>query len=99
MSQDITDFMIQQARRYSSGRAKLFATALRSFFRFLLQRGAITHDLARCTDRTKLALVHLAQVMKAEDVDCLLQTCDRTAPRTTRLRHFALIGPTRHTGR
>src|SRR5437899_9150 len=45
--QDITDFMIRQARRYSSGRAKLFATALRSFFRFLLQRGAIAHDLAQ----------------------------------------------------
>jgi integrase/recombinase XerD len=51
--QDITSFMMQQARRYSPGHAKLFATALRSFLRFLLQRGAITHDLvpaipARC---------------------------------------------------
>src|SRR2546426_1749288 len=45
--QDITDFILRQARLYSSGRAKLFATALRSFFRFLLQRGAIAHDLAQ----------------------------------------------------
>jgi site-specific recombinase XerC len=36
-AQDVTDFMMQQARRYSPGHAKLLATALRSFFRFLLQ--------------------------------------------------------------
>ena len=38
--------MVQQTRCYSPARAKLFATALRSFFRFLLQRGAIVNDLA-----------------------------------------------------
>ena len=43
--QDITDFILQQSRRYSSSRAKLFATALRSFFRFLLQRGAIAQGV------------------------------------------------------
>lgn len=83
--QDITDFMIQQARRYSSGRAKLFATALRSFFRFLLQRGAITHDLAQMVPTVpNWRLSTLPRFMKAEDVDCLLQTCDRTAPKGQR---------------
>jgi site-specific recombinase XerD len=45
-AQDVTDFMQQQARRYSSGQTQLIATALRSFFRFLLQQALITTDLA-----------------------------------------------------
>jgi len=83
--QDITDFMIRQARRYSSGRAKLFATALRSFFRFLLQRGAIAHDLAQAVPTVpNWRLTTLPRFMKAKDVDCLLQTCDRTTSKGQR---------------
>lgn len=83
--QDITDFMIRQARLYSSGRAKLFATALRSFFRFLLQRGAVAHDLAHAVPTVpNWRLTTLPRFMKAEDVDCLLQTCDRTTSKGQR---------------
>ena len=83
--QDITDFMIRQARRYSSGRAKLFATALRSFFRFLLQRGAIAHDLAQAVPTVpNWRLTTLPRFMKAKDVDGLLQTCDRTTSKGQR---------------
>ncbi len=83
--QDISDFMIRQARRYSSGRAKLFATALRSFFRFLLQRGAIAHDLAQAVPTVpNWRLTTLPRFMKAKDVDCLLQTCDRTTSKGQR---------------
>jgi site-specific recombinase XerD len=83
--QDITDFMIRQARRYSSGRAKLFATALRSFFRFLLQRGAIAHDLAQVVPTVpNWRLTTLPRFMKAKDVECLLQTCDRTTSKGQR---------------
>ncbi len=83
--QDISDFMIRQARRYSSGRAKLFATALRSFFRFLLQRGAIAHDLAQAVPTVpNWRLTTLPRLMKAKDVDCLLQTCDRTTSKGQR---------------
>ena len=83
--QDISDFMIRQARRYSSGRAKLFATALRSFFRFLLQRGAIAHDLAQAVPTVpNWRLTTLPRFMKAKDVECLLQTCDRTTAKGQR---------------
>ena len=83
--QDITDFMIRQARRYSSGRAKLFATALRSFFRFLLQRGAIAYDLAQAVPTVPhWRLTTLPRFMKAKDVECLLQTCDRTTAKGQR---------------
>ena len=83
--QDITDFMLQQTRRYSPGHAKLLATALRSFFRFLLQRGAIATDLA-CAVPTvpNWRLSSLPRFMTAEDVDCLLQSCDRGTPKGQR---------------
>lgn len=77
--QDVTSFMLQQARRYSPAHAKLIATALRSFFRFLLQRGAIANDLANAVPTVpNWRLSTLPKFLKAEDVACLLQSCDRT---------------------
>jgi Phage integrase, N-terminal SAM-like domain len=76
--QDITRFMMQQARCYSPSHAKLFATALRSFCRFLLQRGAIAYDLAQAVPTVpNWRLSALPKFMKAEDVDCLLHSVDR----------------------
>ena len=76
--QDITDFMVQQTRRYSPARAKLLATALRSFFRFLLQHGAIVNDLAHAVPTVpNWRLSGLPRFMSAGDIDCLLQGCDR----------------------
>lgn len=83
--QDVTGFMVQQARRYSPGHAKLLATALRSFFRFLLQHGAITSDLAKAVPTVaNWRWSTLPKFMKAEDVDRLLQSCDRTTPQGQR---------------
>src|SRR5262249_31851601 len=79
--QDITDFMVQQTRRYSPARAKLLATALRSFFRFLLQRGAIVHDLAHAVPTVpNWRLTGLPRFRAAEDSDRLVQGCDRRTP-------------------
>jgi len=75
---DITDFMIRQHRHYSLPYAKLQATALRSFFRFLLQAGAITTDLAQAGPTgPHWRLSGLPKFMKAEDVEWLLHSCDR----------------------
>jgi len=83
--QDITDFMVQQTRRYSPARAKLLATALRSFFRFLLQRGAIGNDLAQAVPTVpNWRLTGLPRFMAAEDIDRLLQGCDRRTPQGRR---------------
>jgi integrase/recombinase XerD len=83
--QDITRFMVQQARRYSPGHAKLCATALRSFLRFLLQRGAIPHDLALAVPTVPhWRLASLPKFMKAEDVDCLLHSVNRNTPQGQR---------------
>ena len=83
--QDITSFMVQQARRYSPGHAKLFATTLRSFLRFLFQRGAITHDLGQAVPTVpNWRLSILPKFMKAEDVDCLIRSVDRNTPQGQR---------------
>jgi site-specific recombinase XerD len=83
--QDVTTFMLQQARRYSPAHAKLIATALRSFCRFLLQRGAIATDLAKAVPTVaNWRLSALPKCMKAEDVEHLLQSGDRTTPQGRR---------------
>lgn len=77
-TQDITDVMLRQHRQYSLTYAKLSATALRSFFRFLLQAGAIPTDLAKAVPTVpNWRLSGLPKFMKAEDVACLLHSCDR----------------------
>ncbi|MBI4318749.1 MAG: site-specific integrase [Chloroflexi bacterium] len=43
---DISRFVLRQARSMSRNRAKLMVTALRSFFRFLMQHGEIDANLA-----------------------------------------------------
>jgi hypothetical protein len=45
---DVTGFVIRHAHQLSPVRAGIMVTALRSFFRYLLHRGAITTDLAEC---------------------------------------------------
>lgn len=82
---DVTGFMVQQARQYSPGHAKLLATALRSFFRFLLQRGAIINDLTKAVPTVpNWRLSTLPKFLHAADVQCLLQSCDRTTPQGQR---------------
>lgn len=73
----ITKFVVRHAHSMSPGRAKLMVTALRSLFRFLLQRGAIERDLAACVPR--VADWRLATIPKyptPEEVDRLLHACD-----------------------
>jgi len=83
--QDITTFMVQQSHRYSPARTQLLATALRSFFRFLLQCGAIATDLARAVPTVPhWRLASLPRFMKAEDVDYLLHSCERSTPKGQR---------------
>ncbi len=45
---DVTGFILRHAHTVSPGRAKLMVAALRTFSRFLRQRGEIYTDLAEC---------------------------------------------------
>jgi site-specific recombinase XerD len=76
---DLHRFILNEARRLSRSRAKLTVTALRSFLRFLLQRGAIKTDLA--TGLPGVAhwrLSHLPKSLPPKHVEQLLDSCDRS---------------------
>ena len=75
---DITSFVLDQTRSLSPKRAQLMVTALRSFLRFLLQRGELVVDLAAALPT--VADWRLAEVPKYLDpaqVERLLQSCDQ----------------------
>jgi integrase/recombinase XerD len=75
---DVTAHVERHAQHGSRGRAKLMATALRSFFRFLRQRGDLELDLAAavpCVANWRLA--SLPNGLEPEQVEVLLHACDR----------------------
>lgn len=79
--QDLHHFILSEVQRVSRTHAKLTVTALRSFLRFLLQRGAIKTDLAAAVPG--VALWRLSQLPKSlppEQVERLLESCDRNTP-------------------
>ena len=87
---DINRFMLEQARRYGAGHTQLIASALRSFLRFLLQRGAIVIDLARSVPApVRRQLTGLPRFMPAEDVEHLLGSVDQT--HSQGLRNTAIL--------
>lgn len=76
--QDAHHFILRHARGVSRSRAQLMVTALRSFFRFLYQRGDITSDLANAVP--SVANWRLSQIPKSlrpDQVERLLASCDR----------------------
>jgi site-specific recombinase XerD len=90
--QDLTTCMWPQARRYRPARATLIATAWRSFCRFLRHRGAIANDLAQAVPTVpNWRFSALPKVMKAEDVEPLLQRGDRTTPPGQRAAAILLL--------
>ncbi len=80
-AQDVTGYMLQQARRYSAGQTQLIASALRSFFRFLLQQALITTDLAQCVPTpARRRLSTLPKFISADDVERLLHSIEQKSP-------------------
>ena len=76
--QDVNQFILRHAQRFSRSRAQLIVTALRSFFRFLRQRGDIMIDLAAAVPTVaNWRLSHLPKSLAPEQVECLLASCDR----------------------
>jgi len=80
-AEDVTGFMLEQARRYSAGHTQLIASGLRGFLRFLLQSGRIGADLGRYVPTPpRRQLAGLPKFMPAEDVERLLRCADRDDP-------------------
>ena len=79
--QDANRFILRHAQRYSRTRAKLMVTALRSFLRFLHQRGDITVDLAGAVPPVMhWRLSGLPKSLPAEQVESMLASCDQSTP-------------------
>jgi site-specific recombinase XerD len=75
---DVTGFVMRHAHQLSPVRAGIMVTALRSFFRYLLHRGAIATDLAGCVPTVpNWSLSTLPRFLPANAVEKLLQRSDR----------------------
>jgi site-specific recombinase XerD len=79
--QDLQHFILRQIQRVSRIHARLCVTALRSFLRFLLQRGAIKADLAAVVTGVSLRrILRLPKSLPPEQVERLLKSCDLNTP-------------------
>jgi len=88
--QDINRFILRHVQRMSRGRAQLMVTALRSFLRFLHQRGDIAADLARAVPTVvNWRLAGLPKSLAPEQVESLLASCDQST--TLGQRDYAIL--------
>lgn len=87
---DVSSFVLCYAKGMSPGRAKLMVTALRSFFRFLLQHGEIETDLAVSVLTVRSwRLSGIPKYLTPEEVKGLLAACDRNT--STGRRNYAVL--------
>lgn len=78
---DVSDFVVRHAKIVSPGRMKMLPTSLRSFFRFLFQKGETGIDLAAVVPTIKhWRQTGLPKFLSAEEVERLVATCDRSRP-------------------
>jgi site-specific recombinase XerD len=76
---DVTDFVRRHTAATGVRRAQLMTTALRSFFRFLCSRGDMNTDLSACVPTVAdRRLTTLPKSLLPEDVESLVQSCDRS---------------------
>src|SRR5216684_1782196 len=77
--QDLHRFILRQVPSGSRTYSKLMVTALRSFLRFLCQRGSIKTDLASALfGVAHWRLSHLPKSLPPDQVERLLRCCDRS---------------------
>jgi integrase/recombinase XerD len=75
---DLHRFVLHEGRRVSRTHARTTVTTLRSFLRFLRQRGAIDTDLAAALPGVaQWRWAHLPKALPPAQVECLLRRCDR----------------------
>ncbi len=87
---DVSRFILRYAHSMSPGRAKLMVTALRSFLRFLFQRGQIEANLAEAVPRVAdWRLSTIPKYLSEEEIEGLLDACDPST-RTGR-RDYAIL--------
>jgi site-specific recombinase XerD len=79
--QDINRFILERARQVRRRYAQSMVTALRSFLRFLQQRGTITAELAAAVPAVaNWGVSHLPKTLAPAQVERLLACCARCTP-------------------
>jgi integrase/recombinase XerD len=80
-ARDLHRFVVREIERVSRTHGKIVITAMRSFLRFSLLRGALQTDLARTLPGVATwRLSHLPRSLLPEQVERLLACCDRGSP-------------------
>jgi len=89
-AQNISKFVLRYAHTISPGRAQTMVNALRSFFRFLHQRGEIAIDLAAAVPTVaKWQFSEIPKFLQPEQVKHLLESCNRSTG--TGKRNYAIL--------
>jgi len=89
-AREIADFVQRQAERITTKRATLVVSALRSFLRYLLQRGMIAVDLAACVPTIATwSLSTVPKFLPADQIQRIVDAC----PRDTAVgkRNYAIL--------
>ncbi len=87
---DISDFVLRHGRSMSVKRAQLMTSALRSFFRFLVQNGQSQTDLAASVPTVAdWRLSTVPKYLTPEEVKRVLQACNRRT--STGRRDYAIL--------
>ena len=89
-ARDISKYVLCYAHTMSPGRAKTMVNALRSFFRFLHQRGKIATDLAGAVPTVaRWQFAQIPKFLQPEQVKRILESCDRSTG--TGKRNYAIL--------
>lgn len=87
---DASNFIVRYAHSMSPGRAKLMVTAIRSFLRFLFQRGQIDIDLAEAVPTVAdWRLSTIPKYLSVEEIEGLLDACDQST--SIGRRNYAIL--------
>jgi site-specific recombinase XerD len=87
---NISRFILHHSNRVSLVRTQVMVAALRSFFRFLYQRGKTTMDLAASVPAVaNWRLADLPKFLEPEHVERLIDGCNQDTP--TGLRDYAIL--------
>jgi len=87
---DLHRVVLREAGQVSRTHARATVTTLRSFVRFLYQRGAIERDLAAALPGVaQWRWAHLPKALPPEHIERLLRSCDRRTP--AGVRDYAIL--------
>jgi site-specific recombinase XerD len=89
-SQDIDRFLLRHARERTPKAAQLMVTSVRSFLRFLFRYGETKSDLSSAVPTVAAwRLSEVPKYIKPEEVESLLDSCDRTT--TVGRRNYSIL--------